>query len=103
MKTYGVPWNTSLPSHPLAGLFYPGKESRGLVSQMYNSLLKTQCKRLSVEIVWEKDFEQAGLRPDWLSVWSNMSETSRNWSHQLIHFKTIPRAYATPYRRYRMD
>lgn len=102
MKAYGVPWNTLLPSHPLAGFFDPGKESRGLVSQIYNSLLKTQCKRLPIEVVWEKDLEQAGLRPDWLTVWSNMSETSRNWSHQLIHFKTIHRAYATPYRRYRM-
>ncbi len=53
--------------------------------------------------MWEKVLEQAGLRPDWLTVWSNISETSRNWSHQLIHFKTIHRAYATPYIRYRME
>ncbi len=102
MKAYGVPWNTSLPSHPMAGLFDPAKESKGLVSHVYNSLLKTQCKRLSIEVMWEKDLEQAGLCPDWLTVWSNIRETSRNWSHQLIYFKTIHRAYATPYRRYRM-
>lgn len=44
MKAYGVPWNTSLPSHPLAGLFDPEKESRGLVSQIYNCLLKNVCE-----------------------------------------------------------
>lgn len=70
MKAYRVPWNTLLPSHPMAGLFDPAKDSRGLLSQIiYNFLLKTQCKCLSIEIVWEKDFEQAGLRPDWLAVW----------------------------------
>ncbi len=45
----------------MAGIFDPAKESRGLASQIYNSLLKTQCKHLSIEVVWEKDLEQAGL------------------------------------------
>ncbi len=35
-------------------------------------------------------------------VWSNLSLTSKNLAHRLIHFKVIHRAYITPYKRFKM-
>ncbi len=34
----------------------------------------------------------------WERVWSNLSLTSKNLAHRLIHFKVIHRAYITPYK-----
>ncbi len=39
---------------------------------------------------------------DWERVWSNLSLTSKNLAHRLIHFKVIHRAYITPYKRFKM-
>ncbi len=35
-------------------------------------------------------------------MWSNLSLTSKNLAHHLIHFKVIHRAYITPYKRFKM-
>lgn len=35
-------------------------------------------------------------------VWSKLSLTFQNLAHQLIHFKTIHRAYITPYKGFQM-
>ncbi len=35
-------------------------------------------------------------------VWSNLSLTSKNLAHPLIHLKVIHRAYITPYKRFKM-
>ncbi len=35
-------------------------------------------------------------------MWSNLSLTSKNLAHRLIHFKVIHRAYITPYKRLKM-
>ncbi len=35
-------------------------------------------------------------------MWSNLSLTSKNLAHRLIHFKVIHRAYITPYKRFKM-
>ncbi len=42
------------------------------------------------------------LSVDWERVWSNLSLTSKNLAHRLIHFKVIHRAYITPYKRFKM-
>ncbi len=39
---------------------------------------------------------------DWERVWSNLSLTSKNLTHRLIHFKVIHRAYITPDKRFKM-
>ncbi len=35
-------------------------------------------------------------------MWSNLSLTSKNLAHRLIHFKVIHRAYITRYKRFKM-
>ncbi len=35
-------------------------------------------------------------------MWSNLSLTSKNLDHRLIHFKVIHRAYIIPYKRFKM-
>ena len=59
-------------------------------------------KPLPVENLWSRELEGLNCHPNWGTIWSNLTRTSNNLSHQLIHYKVIHRAYATPYRRYIM-
>ncbi len=49
-----------------------------------------------------KPLSDLNLSVDWERVWSNLSLTSKNLAHRLIHFKVIHRAYITPYKRFKM-
>lgn len=101
LKTYGVPLNTSLPSHPVINLIHSAKPS-GFVSLMYNKLVNHNVKCLSITITWESDLHNLGFDLDWPKIWNNVFTSSKNLAHQLIHFKFAHRVYFTPVRRYEM-
>ncbi len=59
-------------------------------------------KPLSIKTIWNRELSDLNLSVDWERVWSNLSLTSKNLAHRLIHFKVIHRAYITPYKRFKM-
>ncbi len=59
-------------------------------------------KPLSIKTIWNRELSDLNLSVDWERVWSNLSLTSKNLAHHLIHFKVIHRAYITPYKRFKM-
>lgn len=101
LKAYGVPWDSPLPAHPMLEWILPSL-GRSSVSIIYRKLIEHSSRALSVESIWNRELGELDLCVDWDSVWSNLSLTSKNLAHQLIHFKTIHRAYITPYRRFQM-
>ncbi len=56
----------------------------------------------SIKTIWNRELSDLNLSVDWERVWSNLSLTSKNLAHRLIHFKVIHRAYITPYKRFKM-
>jgi len=101
LKMYGVPWNSPLPSHPMLQWIAPllGRPS---VSLIYSALIQHRAKTLPIESIWNRELGSLNVNLDWERIWYNLSLTSKNLAHQLIHFKTIHRAYITPYRRFQM-
>lgn len=102
LKAYGVPWQSPPRSHPMLDWIEPTPNARGCVSRIYQHLLNAIRKTLPVESQWTRELERSGYQPNWEVIWSNRDITSQNVAHQLIQYKVIHRAYATPYRRYQM-
>ncbi len=75
---------------------------RPSVSLIYNKIIDCITKPLSIKTVWNRELSDLNLSVDWERVWSNLSLTSKNLAHRLIHFKVIHRAYITPYKRFKM-
>ncbi len=75
---------------------------RPSVSLIYNKILDCITKPLSIKTIWNRELSDLNLSVDWERVWSNLSLTSKNLAHRLIHFKVIHRAYITPYKRFKM-
>ncbi len=75
---------------------------RPSVSLIYNKIIDCITKRLSIKTIWNSELSDLNLSVDWERVWSNLSLTSKNLAHRLIHFKVIHRAYITPYKRFKM-
>ena len=96
MKTYGVPWGSPLPFHPLFRLLERGR-SGGLVSSIYKSIQKAICTQMGITTIWDVDLTP--VQTNWKRVWDNIPLSSRNQNHQLIHFKMIHRFYLTPRKR----
>ncbi len=65
-------------------------------------LLYIITKPLSIKTIWSRELSDLNLSVDWERVWSNLSLTSKNLAHRLIHFKVIHRACITPYKRFKM-
>ncbi len=59
-------------------------------------------KDIFIKTIWNRELSDLNLSVDWERVWSNLSLTSKNLAHRLIHFKVIHRAYITPYKRFKM-
>ncbi len=72
------------------------------VSLIYNKIIDCITKPLSIKTIWNRELSDLNLSVDWERVWSNLSLTSKNLAHRLIHFKVIHRAYITPYKRFKM-
>ncbi len=75
---------------------------RPSVSLIYNKIIDCITKTLSIKTIWNRELSDLNLSVDWERVWSNLSLTSKNLAHRLIHFKVIHRAYITPYKRFKM-
>ncbi len=101
LKAYGVPWSASISSHPMRDWIAPSA-GRPSVSLIYNTILDCITKALSIKTIWNRELSDLNLSVDWERVWSNLSLTSKNLAHRLIHFKVIHRAYITPYKRFKM-
>ncbi len=101
LKAYGVPWSSSISSHPMRDWIAPSA-GRPSVSLIYNKIIDCITKPLSIKTIWNRELSDLNLSVDWERVWSNLSLTSKNLSHRLIHFKVIHRAYITPYKRFKM-
>ncbi len=97
-------WRSLFLSHFLlsyAGLIAPSA-GRPSVSLIYNKIIDCITKPLSIKTIWNRELSDLNLSVDWQRVWSNLSLTSKNLAHYLIHFKVIHRAYITPYKRFKM-
>ena len=102
IRAHGVPWDTPLPSHPLSTWVEPKTSYAGLVSNIYNHLATQNSRTLGVTEVWARDLEGQGIELDWDNIWCNIFISSKNPSHQLIHYKFVHKFYLTPYRRFKM-
>ncbi len=87
-------------------LIYAGLDctsaGRPSVSLIYNKIIDCITKPLSIKTIWNRELSDLNLSVDWERVWSNLSLTSKNLAHRLIHFKVIHRAYITPYKIFKM-
>ncbi len=101
LKAYGVPWSSSISSHPMRDWIAPSA-GRPFVSLIYNKIIDCITKPLSIKTIWNRELSDLNLSVDWERVWSNLSLTSKNLAHHLIHFKVIHTAYITPYKRFKM-
>ncbi len=72
------------------------------VSLIYNKIIDCITRPLSIKTIWNRELSDLNLSVDWERVWSNLSLTSKNLAHRLIHFKVIHRAYISPYKRFKM-
>ncbi len=91
LKAYGVPIS-SISSHPMRDWIAPSA-GRLSVSLIYNKIIDCITKPLSIKTIWNRELSDLNLSVDWERVWSNLSLTSKNLAHRLIHFKVIHRAY----------
>ena len=97
-----VPLRDKISTHPftdfMASIPPTGKR---FVSTMYCNLMG-KYENLSLYTAWRRDLgiDEEGI--SWKSVWSNISTSSRNPNHQLIHFKLCHRMHYTPITRYCM-
>ncbi len=100
LKAYGVPWSSSISSHPMRDWIAPSA-GRPSVSLIYNKIIDCITKPLSIKTIWNRELSDL-IYLSTGRVWSNLSLTSKNLAHRLIHFKVIHRAYITPYKRFKM-
>ncbi len=98
LRTYGVPWNQTLLTHPLQHFLNIVKVKKGFVSRIYNELQGRLAGPAGNVLVWNIDIKDLGISINWQRVWSNIPLTSRNHNHQLIHYKLIQRYYLSPRR-----
>ncbi len=99
-KRYGVPWSSPISSHPMRDWFCTICWS-AIVSLIYKKIMIALQNLFLLKLFGIGNY----LTLIYLSterVWSNLSLTSKNLTHRLIHFKVIYRAYITPYKRFKM-
>ncbi len=85
LKAYGVPWASSISSHPMWDWIAPSS-GRPSVSLIYNKSIDCITKPLSIKTIWNRELSDLNLSVDWESVWSNLILTSKIWLI-VIHFK----------------
>ncbi len=86
----------------LCGTRIAPSAGRPSVSLIYKKMIDCITKPLSIKTIWNRELSDLNSSVDWERVWSNLSLTSKNLAHRLIHFKVIHRAYITPYKRFKM-
>ncbi len=76
LKAYGVPWSSSISSHPMRDWIAPSA-GRPSVSLIYNKIIDCITKPLSIKTIWNRELSDLNLSVDWERVWSNLSLTSK--------------------------
>ncbi len=79
---YGVPWSSSISSHPMRDWIAPSA-GRPSVSLIYNTIIDSITKPLSIKTIWNRELSDLNLSVDWERVWSNLSLTSGSSSYSL--------------------
>ena len=102
LRAYGVPWNTQLKNHFLLDHLCNHESSRGLVSHLYDLFIRFKNSSLGAVELWNRDLCTFRISANWDVVWRNIFLSSKNLSHQLIHFKLAHRIYITPCRAFLM-
>ena len=95
MRTQGLPWGTELGNHPLHVIFDTKGKNNGIVSDLYQFITKASYKPLKFNRFWKTDINSY-FDPDWKTIWSNITQSSRNPDHEIIHYTSIHRSYLTP-------
>ncbi len=75
LKAYGVPWFSSISSHPMRDWIAPSA-GRPFVSLIYNKIIDCITKPLSIKTIWNRELSDLNLSVDWERVWSNLSSSS---------------------------
>ncbi len=70
LKAYGVPWASSISSHPMRDWIAPSA-GRPSVSLIYNKIIDCITKHLSIKTIWNRELSDLNLSVDWERVWSN--------------------------------
>lgn len=99
---YGVPWGSSLPTHPLHMVLASIGPTCGMVSKLYK-FISGPLKFLPVQDKLSTAlFDVTDKEICWDTVWENLCGPSKNPNHQLKHYKFVHRMYLTPRRHYSM-
>ncbi len=97
LKAYGVPWSIKISPHPMVNwIDYMASKGMNII---YKSLVIRQYSNIPTEGFWERELNTV---IDWDNVWGNCFVTSKNPAHQMVHYKLIYKAYATPCLLYQM-
>ncbi len=88
LKAYGVPWASSISSHPMRDWIAPSA-GRPSVSLIYNKISYCITKPLSIKTIWNRELSDLNLSVDWERVWSNLSLTSKIWLIVLFTSKSF--------------
>ena len=72
LRHYGVPWQRSLPIHPIRKLFTMQPKTCGMVSRLYQFLVIYVRSGLPIERVWKRDCPVLNTDLDWHDVWFNI-------------------------------
>ncbi len=75
LKAYGVPWASSISSHPMRDWIAPSA-GRPSVSLIYKKIIDCITKPLSIKTIWNRELSDLNLSVVWERVWSNLSLTS---------------------------
>ncbi len=84
--------------HPMVNWIDSSMASRGM-NIIYKSLVIRQYSNIPTEGFWERELNTV---IDWDNVWGNCFVTSKTPAHQMVHYKFIYKAYATPCLLYKM-
>ncbi len=99
MCAQGVPWGANLEIHPLHSIL--GTKDKNNFNNLDKFITKTSYKPLPLNRLRMSDINTLSDL-DWHIIWSNISLSSRNQNHQMIHYKFIHRSYLTPCRLQQM-
>ncbi len=84
LKAYGVPWSSSISSHPMRDWIAPSA-GRPSVSLIYNKIIDCITKPLSIKTIWNRELSDLNLSVDWERVWSNIYICNTTSSGTFLH------------------
>ncbi len=101
LRACGVPWSSSVSSHPVRDWIAPSA-GRPSVSLVYSGIVGCIAGPLSIGAVWSGELSGFGLSVDWGRVWTGLSLASGDLAHRLVRFRVIRGACMAPCRGFGM-